>query len=112
MKVFAAFLFALLLALQYRLWLSDDGMHALNSLQAAVKAQRDENDKLQSRNNDLVGEVKDLKEGNAAVEERARFELGMIGNGETFFQVIDQDGRATAEPVTQGGAAAPLRTAH
>ncbi len=100
MKVFAAFLLLLLVALQYRLWVSDDGVRSLISLKRAVAAQKKENDELSRRNSELAGEVKDLKEGYSAVEERARYDLGMVGASESFYQIMDQGARsAVPDPV-------------
>jgi cell division protein FtsB len=111
MKVFAAFLLLLLVALQYRLWISDDGVRTLMSLRRAVAAQKKENDELSRRNSELAGEVKDLKEGNSAVEERARYDLGMIGASESFYQIIDQGARSAA-PDPQNPSAPMQRTSH
>jgi cell division protein FtsB len=88
MKWVAAVLFSLVLALQYRLWLSADGMREVARLSAAVDLQRAENSRLTARNEQLAAEVADLKNGMAALEERARSELGMIGRNETFYQVV------------------------
>jgi cell division protein FtsB len=77
-----------LLALQYRLWVSSNGVRDLWRTESAIEAQRAENEELQRRNRRLAAEVRDLKEGRAAIEERARTDLGMIGAGETFFQVV------------------------
>jgi len=111
MKVFAAFLLLLLVALQYRLWVSDDGVRSLMSLKRAVAAQQKENEELSRRNSELAGEVKDLKEGYSAVEERARYDLGMVGATESFYQIIDQSTRSAApDPVNPS---APVqRTSH
>jgi cell division protein FtsB len=87
MKWLAAALIAVLLLLQYRLWLSGDGMSELLRLKGAVSAQQSENARLSERNRQLAAEVRDLKQGYAALEERARNDLGMIGGNETFFQV-------------------------
>ena len=88
MKWMAGALLAVVLMLQYRLWLSGDGVRELARLSEAVEHQKSENEELQSRNQRLVAEVADLKAGMAAIEERARSELGMIGRNETFFQVV------------------------
>jgi cell division protein FtsB len=88
MKWLAAGLLVALLLLQYRLWLSDDGVRELSRLDAAVAAQQGEDDKLAERNQQLAAEVRDLKKGVAALEERARSELGMISRNETFYQVV------------------------
>ncbi len=101
-RVIAGVLFAALLALQYRLWVSDDGMRDVWRLESAITTQRQENDRLRERNLTLSAEVRDLKDGRTAIEERARTDLGMIGADETFFQVVQP-----AAAVPQPGAAAP-----
>ena len=88
MKWLAAALLTVVLLLQYRLWLSGDGVHELSRLSTAVEKQTEENSELAARNQQLVAEVADLKAGMAAIEERARSELGMIGRNETFYQVV------------------------
>jgi cell division protein FtsB len=87
MKWFAIALAFGVLLLQYRLWLSGDGLSDVLRLKAAVSAQQTENARLSERNRQLAAEVRDLKQGYAALEERARNDLGMIGGNETFFQV-------------------------
>ncbi len=89
MKVLLAGLLAVLVLLQYRLWLSDEGMREVWHLAAAVEAQRADNAVLAERNAQQKAEVTDLKHGLTALEERARHDLGMIGDAETFYQVID-----------------------
>lgn len=84
-------LVVLLLLLQYRLWFSHDGLPSVLHLHRAVAIQKQENTKLTERNNVLAAEVHDLKSGLDALEERARSELGMIKQGETFFQIIDEE---------------------
>lgn len=81
----------LLVLLQYRLWFSHDGLPSLLRLHHQVEKQRLDNDKLAERNQVLTAEVQDLKSGLDALEERARSELGMIRQGETFFHVIESD---------------------
>ena len=88
MKWLAAALILVTALLQYRLWLSDNGVRELGRLQAAVAAQRAENAHLEERNRQLAAEVRDLKNGMDALEERARSELGMIAGNETFYQVV------------------------
>ncbi len=90
MKALAAVLFILLLLLQYRLWFGDGGLLRLWQLDEAVAVQESENARLQERNAALEAEVRDLKKGVAAIEERARADLGMIKEGETFFQVVEE----------------------
>lgn len=79
--------FALIL-LQYRVWVSDHGVREVSRLSAAVEAQAAANVEQRARNQQLVAEVNDLKGGLTALEERARSELGMVGNSETFYQVV------------------------
>ena len=88
MKWLATALIAVVLMLQYRLWLSADGVREVSRLSDAVNTQAAENDELTARNQQLVAEVADLKAGMSAIEERARSELGMIGRNETFYQVV------------------------
>ncbi|MCB1626041.1 MAG: cell division protein FtsB [Pseudomonadales bacterium] len=88
MKWMAVTLLVLLTALQYRLWLSDDGVSEVSRLTAAVTLQKADNERLRARNAQLGAEVVDLKRGMDALEERARSELGMIARRETFYQVV------------------------
>jgi cell division protein FtsB len=74
--------------LQYRLWLSDDGVREYAHMRDAVLQQREANAGLATRNQQLVAEVADLKKGMTALEERARSDLGMVTANETFFQVV------------------------
>lgn len=81
----------LLLLLQYKLWLGSGNFIEVSRLKDAIAAQKRENAELQERNKALEAEVVDLKKGMAAVEERARKELGMVKKGETFFQIVEQN---------------------
>jgi cell division protein FtsB len=92
-------LLAMLLAfLQYKLWLGSGGQREGAALRAQVARQEAENLKLQQRNEALKAEVEDLKSGEAAVEERARSELGMVKPGETFYRVIEDGNAPPAAP--------------
>ena len=75
-------------ALQADLWFADDGYRKTLKLRAAVAEQRHLNDSLRTRNAALDAEVINLKKGRDAAEERARTDLGMIGQHETFYQVV------------------------
>lgn len=88
MKVIAAGLVVILVLLQYRLWLGDGGMTEVHRLRAEIQAQHEQNRLLKERNRTLAAEVQDLKKGTVAIEERARTDLGMVGKGETFYQVV------------------------
>jgi cell division protein FtsB len=105
-KWFAAALAVALLLLQYRLWFSGAGAGEMLRLKAAVAAQQSDNERLSERNRQLAAEVRDLKQGYSALEERARTDLGMIGSNETFFQVRPVDMR----PAAAGPADAPGMT--
>ena len=82
-------LIALLLGLQYKLWVGEGSIAEIWSLHQAGELQRDENERLKERNAALEAEVQDLKQGLGAVEERARTELGMIREGEVFYQIVE-----------------------
>jgi len=85
----------MILALQYRLWMADGGMREVWRMRKEVALQAEENTKLKDRNRNLAAEVIDLKKGKAAIEERARADLGMVGANETFFQVAPIESRMT-----------------
>ncbi len=89
MKILLSALTLIFLSLQYQLWLGEDSVRSLNMLEDELAAQRAINDNLEARNRLLEIEVVDLKEGLEAVEERARSELGMIGEDETFYLIIE-----------------------
>ena len=94
---------AVLLAwLQYRLWFGKGGQREVDGLQHQVTQQAYDNSGLKQRNDVLAAEVKDLKSGEAAIEERARSELGMIKPGETFYRVVDE--AKAAQPLPEGEA--------
>ena len=87
MKVLAGILVALILAIQYPLWLGKGGWLRVWDVDRQLEAQNAKNERLESRNGALAAEVKDLKQGFEAIEERARYELGMVKNDEVFFQL-------------------------
>ena len=91
MKLFVLFLAALFFVLQYQLWVDAQGVRKLMRLNERVADQTAANQQLYERNEVLAAEVEDLKSGFDAIEERARMELGMIREGETFFQVIEKE---------------------
>jgi len=88
MRILLIILAACLALLQYRLWVSDQGEREIWRLTQAVEAQTTANAEQRARNSQLLAEVTDLKVGLAALEERARSELGMVGNSETFYQIV------------------------
>ena len=99
LRIVLLVLLALLAWLQYRLWFGEGGQRQVAALQAQVQQQARDNAGLKQRNEALAAEVEDLKSGEAAAEERARSELGMIKPGETFYRVVEPDnGPAPADP--------------
>jgi len=91
MRLITLALAALLLMIQYPLWIGKNGWLRVSDLEAQVDASRRKTAELKARNDKLDSEVRDLKEGTGAVEERARYELGMIKQNEIFVQVLRKD---------------------
>jgi cell division protein FtsB len=100
MRIFALILVIAVALLQYRVWVSERGIREVARLRAAVEAQTAANMEQRERNRQLVAEVNDLKGGLTALEERARSELGMVGNSETFYQVVTAATPAAPAPAT------------
>ena len=88
MRILSIVFAALLLLLQYPLWLGKGGWLRVWEIDRQVTAQKEVNTKLRQRNDALDAEVRDLKQGLEAIEERARLELGMIRKDEVFYQVV------------------------
>ena len=105
MKWLAAALAVAVLLLQYRVWFSEDGIREVERLRRAVAAQRVQNEQLGERNRQLAAEVRDLKTGMDALEERARSDLGMIARNETFYQVVPARPADTIHAPTRTAAA-------
>lgn len=89
MKVLVSALLVLIVVLQFDLWVGEGSYSQVLELENQVEAQKAENLILAQRNQDLEGEVLDLKNGLDAVEERARSEFGMVKDEETLFIVVD-----------------------
>jgi cell division protein FtsB len=100
MRWLALVFLVLIAALQYPMWLGKGGWLRVRELNAQVAAQRESNAELKARNETLDAEVRDLKQGVEAIEERARSELGMIRHDEVFFQLPPGDAASTAAPST------------
>ena len=98
MRLVAAALAFLIVVLQYPLWLGKGGWLRVRDLGAQVDAQKIVNAGLKDRNAALDAEVRDLKQGTEAIEERARSELGMIRQDEIFFQLPAAPPAAAAPP--------------
>ena len=88
----------LFFSLQLRLWIGEGSLAEVWQLNSAIERQETENHLLEERNKRLRAEVKDLKEGLGAVEERARTQLGMVKEGETFFLVKDDKNGQVQQP--------------
>jgi cell division protein FtsB len=89
MKILAAILGALILLVQYPLWLGKGGWLRAWQLERELSTQKTANSQREARNAALAAEVRDLKTGTEALEERARTELGMVRHDEVFFQYAD-----------------------
>lgn len=83
--------------LQYSLWLGKNGIHDYTTVDQEVAVQQASNAKLKSRNDQLFAEIDDLNQGSEAIEERARNELGMIRPGETFYRLVTEQNKHTAQ---------------
>jgi len=101
MRVFTALLLILLVLLQYRLWFGKNSVPDYLSLQEDVIRQQVANEKLKQRNKLLYADTDDLKLGTEAIEERARNELGMIKENETFFRLIPSKNNIEKNRMTQ-----------
>ena len=88
-KLLTGSLLFALAVFQFQIWFGNSSVRALNILQTSLDQQRASNEQLQQRNRALEIEVLDLKNGLEAVEERARSELGMIGEDETFYMIVE-----------------------
>lgn len=95
MKILSLVLTILIVLLQYPLWLGKGGWFKVWEADQQITAQHETNRKLQTRNATLDAEVRDLKQGYEAIEERARSELGMIRQDEIFFHVLEDSGKKT-----------------
>jgi len=102
MRILTIVFAALIALLQYPLWLGKGGWLHVWEIDRQVSAQKDNNVRLRTRNDSLDAEVRDLKQGYDAIEERARYELGMIKQDEIFFQIVDKaPATAPAEPTAR-----------
>ena len=90
MRILAGVLAAIIVLIQYPLWLGKGGWMRVADIDRQVAAQHAKNAQLETRNAGLEAEVRDLKQGTEAIEERARYELGMIRGNEIFFQIVEK----------------------
>lgn len=89
MKILAGILAGLIALIQYPLWLGKGGWLRAWEVDRQLSAQKAKNAQLEVRNGGLAAEVRDLKQGTEAIEERARYELGMVRSDEVFFQIAE-----------------------
>ena len=89
MKILLSIIIVLVILLQYRLWYGDGGIEEIKAYQQRLVDLKEQVEEKKQRNEALYAEVEDLRKGQEALEERARDELGMIREGETFFQVLE-----------------------
>ena len=101
MKVLSLILAALIILLQYPLWLGKGSWLKVWEVDQQVVAQHETNQKLKTRNGALDAEVRDLKQGYDAIEERARSELGMIREDEVFFNITEGHEKTLLEQARQ-----------
>lgn len=106
MRILAVVLAGLIVLIQFPLWLGKGGWLRVWDLDRQLQTRKDRNARAQMRNAELDAEVRDLKQGLEAVEERARYDLGMIKQDEVFYQIVEsppapqsrvESGRAAAE---------------
>jgi len=117
LRVLALAFVALILALQYPMWLGKGGWLQVREFDRQLATQKDANAKLKLRNDALDADVRDLKTGFEAIEERARSELGMVRQDEVFFQLRQRPERSRDEPLaampqTGGTTSLPIRAAN
>ncbi len=93
MKVLAGILVALIFAIQFPLWIGKGGWLRVWEIGEQLAAQREKNAALEARNAAIAAEVRDLKQGRDALEERARYELGLVRPDEVFFQIVESGKR-------------------
>jgi cell division protein FtsB len=102
MRILSVVFAALIVLLQYPLWLGKGGWLHVWEIDREVSVQKEANAKMRLRNDALDAEVRDLKQGYDAIEERARYELGMIRQDEVFFQIPERpEAAAPAEPASK-----------
>ena len=101
MRIVIYSMLVLLIAIQYPLWLGKGGWLKVYEMERQLELQEAKNSALSLRNAKLSGDVKDLKDGTRAIEERARVEHGMIKEGELFVQILPND-KSASLPQSEG----------
>ena len=111
MRILAVILAACIVLLQWPLWIGKGSWLKVWQIETQLAEQKQQNTKLQSRNDAMNAEVRDLKTGTDAIEERARNELGMVRQDEVFFQILDSKPLPIATTPVQPPAAPPAEPA-
>jgi cell division protein FtsB len=96
-KLVFIILLTLLIALQINIWVKKDGYKKMKEIENLIALQTIENENMTIRNNRLKEEIKDLKNGQDAIEEKARIDIGMIKEGEEFYLINDGNRKETTE---------------
>ena len=91
MRWLVAVLLVITIGLQYRLWFGEGSLEQLSVLEKELNQQKIENKRLEERNRILTVEIKELREGSDSIEEKARTEMGMIKEGETFYLIVEDE---------------------
>lgn len=91
MRFLLALLLLIFLALQYRLWVGEGSYAEVRHLQQEIANKKADLERMEKENQELRAEIEDLKKGLEAIQERARSELGMIKQGETYFQIVEPE---------------------
>ena len=112
MRLIALALAALLIMIQFPLWIGKGGWLRAWDLEKQVLVAQKKNEDAKARNAKLESEVLDLKQGTGAVEERARYELGMIKDDEVFVQVVDANHIPSAVAASSAASKAESRPSH
>ena len=89
MRLILFFLILALTGLQYKLWLGDGSIVQWKHVETKIAAQKSENDAIASRNRAIEADILELKRGDQALEEQARYELGMVKNDEVYYQFVE-----------------------
>jgi|TARA_B110000196_G_scaffold77942_1_gene66812 cell division protein FtsB len=96
-KLVFIILLTLLIALQINIWVKKDGYKQMKEIENLIALQTIENENMTIRNNRLKEEIKDLKNGKDAIEEKARIDIGMIKEGEEFYLINDRNRKGATE---------------
>lgn len=98
MKWIVAILILIILGLQYRFWFGEGSLEQIAELEREIEKQKVENASLQERNDLLLSQIRELKQGTEGLEEKARQDMGMVKKGETFYYVTEAPEKKAAPP--------------